>query len=87
MNVKFKDPQGDLKATEIFIVTFIDQDDSDNSTSAIWMANDENHLYDLVKDSCIGNDIDDSMKEALSEDFEQEWGMEILYTHIGSNIE
>lgn len=84
MKVKFKDPQGDLKATEIFIVTFIDHDDSEDSTSAIWIANDEHHLYDLVKASCV--DEDDLMEQFMSDRFEEGWGMEILYTHIGSNL-
>lgn len=79
-------PQGDPKGKALFIVTAIDTDDTEDTTSAIWQANDEDHLYDLVRESYIGEEEDeeDFTGTEMSDKFEDDWGIYILHKHIAN---
>jgi hypothetical protein len=81
--------QGDLTGALLFLVTTIDTDDAEDTTSEFWQANDEDQLYNLVKQSYVGEDFmeeDDFMSEQLIDKFDEDWGINILYKHI-ANIE
>ena len=43
------DTYGDPNGKELYIVTTIDEDDSEDTDADLWKANDELHLYILVK--------------------------------------
>jgi len=80
-------PQGDPNGKALFIVTTIDTDDTEDTTSAIWQANDEDHLYDLVRESYVGDeDEEDFMGEEMSDRFEDDWGINILSKYIANII-
>lgn len=78
--------EGDLNAKELFILTTVDRDDPEDTTSVLWQANDEDHLYELVKNMYCGypDEQDESMFMRLVDKFDEEWGITILYTKIAN---
>lgn len=86
MVIKLLDvPQGDPKGKALFIVTTIDTDDTEDTTSEIWQANDEDHLYELVRESYVGEEDDEEfMGSEMSNRFEDDWGINILSKHIAN---
>ena len=85
LRVTFNNVHGDLKADKIFIVTKVDTEDSEDSSSDIWFANDEDHLYELVKEEYLGDDFEDDDPFKLG--FDDDWGISILYTEIGTILQ
>jgi hypothetical protein len=81
-------PNGDPKGECLFIVTTIDTDDSEDTTSEIWQANDEHHLYDLVRESYVGEEYEEEefFGQSPSDRFEEDWGINILFNHIANII-
>lgn len=70
---------------KLFIVTFIDEEDLEDTIIEVWVAKDENELYDLVQSSKVPDDMDEE-DEALVEmksEFADDWGLKILYKEIG----
>ena len=80
-------PNGDPKGKCLFIVTIIDTDDSEDTTSGIWQANDGDHLYDLVREYYVGEDEEEEFfGQSPSDRFEEDWGINILFNHIANII-
>jgi len=77
--------KGDLTGKKLFVVVTIDKDDSEDSTTELWRANDEDHLQDLVKEEYVGDDFEDE-DNPFSEQFDEDWGFSILVTEIGKAI-
>jgi hypothetical protein len=81
------DTYGDPNGKELYIVTTIDEDDSEDTDADLWKANDELHLYILVKETYLGEEPDDpeDFSDAeLALKFERDWGMTILYKKIAN---
>ena len=77
--------KGDLTGKKLFVVVTMDKDDSEDSTTELWRANDEDHLQDLVKEEYVGDDFEDE-DNPFSEQFDEDWGFSILVTEIGKAI-
>jgi len=76
--------KGDLTGKKLFVVVTIDQEDSEDSTTELWRANDEDHLQDLVKEEYVGDDFEGTPGEDSL--FDGDWGFSILVTEIGKAI-
>jgi len=88
MNVKFKDNLIEGEGNKLFSVVIVDKEDEEDTSVLFFRANDEDHLFDEVKLYFIGYDSieeaeDDPMWEAISNDFENEWGISILFKELG----
>lgn len=79
--IEFDNLHGDKNGKKLFVVTIIDSDDSEDSKSELWLANDEDHLYELVKEKCVGDDEEED--EFMIQAFEDDWGFTILSTEVG----
>ncbi len=77
--------KGDLTGKKLFVVVTMDKDDSEDSTTELWRANDEDHLQDLIKEEYVGDDFEDE-DNPFSEQFDEDWGFSILVTEIGKAI-
>jgi hypothetical protein len=93
--IEFNGIEGDMNAKKLFVVTTIDEDDAEDTVSRMWLANDEDHLHDLVKSYYVGDEDEDEdeddedseydyMRESVGEQFENDWGFTILYTEVGN---
>ena len=74
---------------KIYIVVTVDQEDPEDTSTEIWRANDEDHLYEQVKEDFIGHNENiepGSLSERISDDFEADWCYSILYTEIGKTV-
>jgi hypothetical protein len=83
---------------KMFVVTWVDSEDSEDTRTELWIANDEDDLYDLVKnqyeeDRDDGaepgdgeNDSEDEqwVDEIYEKKIEDSWGIEILSFEIGT---
>jgi hypothetical protein len=87
------DTYGDPDGKELYIVTTVDKDNFEDTDAVLWRANDELHLYLLVKEMHLGVDEEDESYEVESEDFSKEnlainfefdWGITILYQKIAN---
>jgi hypothetical protein len=81
--------KGDLTGKKLFVVVTIDQEDSEDSTTELWRANDEDHLQDLVKEEYVGDEFGDDEEffgQSPSDIFDEDWGFSILVTEIGKAI-
>lgn len=75
---------------KLFVVTWIDSDDSEDTKIELWIANDDDDLYDLIVTESVSADerdgfvdegeVDDIYRKSI----EDSWGNEILYTEIGT---
>jgi hypothetical protein len=86
--IEFDNLHGDENAKKLFIVTNIDEDDAEDTTSSMWLANDEDHLFDLVKEEYVGesdeDDDEDDEDDPVAEAFDNDWGFTILYKEVGT---
>ena len=84
--------KGDPKGKKLFTVITVDKDDYEDSFIELWIANSEDHLYDLVKAEYIGTDTSEDdedgffMEGPMGEAFDDDWGFSILATEIGKPI-
>jgi hypothetical protein len=87
MLIDFEDLHGDTEEGNIlFLVTVVDTEDPEDTTTNVWVANDEEHLYDLVKEEFVGDDEDedeDEDEDPIARNFENDWGINILFQEIG----
>ena len=75
------DIQGDKEAKTLYLVTFVDQDDTEDTHSELWRAHDGDNLYDqILEDRAEGADD----RELFEEEFEEKWGIEVLKKIIGT---
>jgi hypothetical protein len=63
----------------LYAVTSIDTDDSEDTSTTLWLANDEEHLYEQVKEDW---DIDTFQEDY----FQNDWGCTILWTKLGTKM-
>ena len=82
--IQFDNLHGDENGKKLFIVTFVDEDDSEDTSSSMWLANDEDHLFDLVKEEYVGETDEDDEDDPVAEAFENDWGFTILYKEVGT---
>lgn len=74
---------------KLFAVIWIDSDDSEDTKTELWIANDENDLYDLIMEDvsdrleCEGNE---ESADIYEKHVENSWGIEILPREIGTII-
>lgn len=74
LEINFHNLFGDPKGEKLFIVI------NDEDESSLWLANDENHLQQLVRDEYLGEfDEDDTIVES----FDLDWGYNILFNEVG----
>ena len=81
--------KGDLTGKKLFVVVTIDKDDSEDSSTQLWRAKSQDHLYDLVKEEYVGDDFEDDEEffgQSPSDIFDEDWGFSILVTEIGKEI-
>lgn len=85
--IEFENVHGDENGKKLFVVTVIDEDDAEDTTSAMWLANDEDHLYDLVKEEYVGEPDEDGEydeDDPIAASFDDDWGLTILYKEVGT---
>ena len=73
--------QGNPKGKFLFSVVTVDTDDTEDSTTALWRANSENELADLIKNEYCG-DEEDMFYEEMEQRFDDDWGFNILFTKL-----
>lgn len=80
------DTYGDPDGKELYTVTTIDEDDSEDTDTDLWKANNELDLYELVKEKYVGepDGQDERLIEQLVGKFEYDWGITILYKKIAN---
>jgi hypothetical protein len=88
MDINFKDDLIEGEGNKLYSVVIVDNDDEEDTSVLFFRANDEDHLFDEVKLFFIGYDNveeakDDPMWEAISNDFENDWGHSILVKELG----
>ena len=70
---------------KLYIVTFVDREDSEDTKTETWGAKDDDELYDIVKENTVGQKADfDTEEDPIEQKFEEDWGLEILYESIGT---
>jgi len=74
------------KGKKIYVVVDVDQADPEDTSTEIWLADSEEHLYEQVKSEFVGDEPSDMENEALSRLFELEWGQSVLYKEIGEAV-
>lgn len=72
----------------LFVVTEIDGDDHEDTKTQVWAAKDAEHLRKMVKEHYTGvsEDLlkeDDNEEHPSANQFDDDWGFEILYNEIG----
>lgn len=81
--VKTKDPIGG-EGKNLYIITVVDQDDTEDTTSYLYRADDEDHLYQQLKADYVGIDGEgDFMEKQIEKQFEDDWGFSILFFEVG----
>lgn len=83
--------KGNPKGLKLFTVTTVDSEDSEDTQTELWLADNEDQLQDLVKEEYTGIDPDDDKElddedSAMSDKFDEDWGIEILYNEVGTVI-
>ena len=69
--------KSDAESKTLFVLVVVDQDDTEDTMTELWLARDEDHLYDIVKDDRVGED------EFLADKFDEDWGFNLLYKEVG----
>jgi hypothetical protein len=83
--VKTKYPIGG-EGKNLYIITVVDQDDTEDTASYLYRADDEDHLYQQLKADYVGDfeeDGDDFMDKEIEKRFEDDWGFSILFFEVG----
>jgi hypothetical protein len=85
--IQFDNLHGDENGKKLFIVTVIDEDDAEDTSSSMWLANDEDRLFDLVKEEYVGEPDEDGEydeDDPVAKAFDNDWGLTILYKEVGT---
>ena len=77
VNFDWDYPHG--KGKIIWAIISVDLDDAEDSNVSLWRADDEEHLYNQVKEDWCGADAEDY----ILEDFEEAWAYRILPKRVG----
>jgi hypothetical protein len=64
----------------LYTVIFIDEDDHEDTNIELWKANDEDHLYEQVKEEVVQSS-EERMENTI---FDDSWGYTILHKFIGA---
>jgi hypothetical protein len=71
---------GNQSGNNLYLVTFIEHDEPEDTFTEMWRASNEDDLYEQVKDD-RSEDADDQIQ--FEESFEEDWGTDILFELIG----
>jgi hypothetical protein len=71
---------GNQSGNNLYLVTFIEYDDPEDTFTEIWRASDEEDLYDQIKTE-LSEDADDPI--SFEDEFEGDWGGAIQCKLIG----
>jgi len=81
---------------KLFAVAWIDSDDCEDTKIELWIANDDDDLYDLIvaesvsayeRDGIVDEgEVDSAVLDIYRKSIEDSWGSEILYAEIGTII-
>jgi hypothetical protein len=84
MEVEFTNEiYGDPKGKALFTLTFIDEDDAEDTSVQLWRANDHDHLQELfIKDST--SDDDSPNDDYIVSRIEEDWDFKILPKQIAT---
>jgi hypothetical protein len=85
--IDLTEPIRGSEGDQIFLVTFVDEEDSEDTRTEIWRAKDEDHLSDEVKKDYVGieyEDEDDAPYDPVAEHFDDSWGISIIPRLVGS---
>ena len=68
----------------LFTVVTVDREDCEDTTTELWLANDEDHLADQVMMEFLGVEtIEDAEDHEMKFQFDEDWGFSIIPTEIG----
>jgi len=70
---------GDMSSKVLYTVTIIDTDDTEDTSARLFLADDTEHLDELVKEY-LGVTKDDG------EHWDDDWGINIFYYEVGRKI-
>lgn len=73
--------------SKLFAVVSVDMEDSEDTLTELWLAEDEDDLFEQVKRETVDPDGEDENYEENSEiaySFDEEWGNSMLFTEIGT---
>lgn len=85
MNINLNFEEGAVigEGKNLWTVIYVSEDHED-STVQLWLADDEEHLYEQVKSDVVGEEGDHGY-EQMSEQFEFElWGHEIVFNKVAT---
>ena len=69
---------------KLYIITIVDDEDTEDTHSYLQRANDEDDLYNQVKNDLVGDLAEEEMEDdPTANAFEDDWGIKILYSFIG----
>lgn len=69
----------------LFAVVTVDREDCEDTTTELWLANDEYHLEEQVMLEFLGVDtIEEAEDHEMKFQFDEDWGFSIIPTKIGS---
>lgn len=100
MHIHLNEILGDT-GNKLFLITFVDTDDSEDTHSQIWRANDEDHMKSQLKEELCGPEADwndnllpedpeapdNAYWPGIADKFEEDWGFSILCEEIGEITE
>ena len=70
------------EGSKLWGVIHVDLDDTCDSGLSMWLANDETHLKEQVKEDWLGEEEEDWLHEELEKNFEESWGYSVLPKEI-----
>ena len=84
MEVEFtQEIHGDPKGKDLFTLTLIDEDDTEDTSVQLWRANDHDHLQELfIKDHT--SDEDSANDDLLVQQIEEDWNFKIIPQQIAT---
>lgn len=91
-NLTFLPILGNQEAKNLYTLTIVDTEDTEDTTTNLFLADDEADLYNQVKGVFISSsdpnefeeDEDEFSGSSLLRNFDDEWGISILWTLIGT---
>ena len=70
------------EGSKLWGVIHVDIDDACDSGLTMWLANDETHLKEQVKEDWVDEEEEDWLREGLEKNFEESWGYSVLPKEI-----
>jgi len=78
---------GDKTAKNLYIVTTVDSEDTEDTASELFLAEDDDQLEEIVRKEFVGETEEDEEEDednGMTAKFNEDWGCSILYTLIGT---